>query len=95
MVRTLKELHPAKYCVSFVYDDDKSCVRMPTDTRWLAFYKAAERAAMDDIYEISKIRVHHAGRTYRYVGWQPGMLVEFVNELGVTIFSAHFPQWDH
>ncbi len=59
------------------------------------FERAAELAAMDDVYELENIQLHHNGRTYKYVGWQRGMLIEFVNEFGVVVFADFYPEYDH
>jgi hypothetical protein len=59
-------------------------------------YKASQFYAWadcDDTYEIVEIRCD--GRELEYVGWQPCMLFEFVNEEGDVVYSAEFPQWDH
>jgi hypothetical protein len=59
-------------------------------------YKASQFYAWadcDDTYRIDKIMCD--GRELEYVGWQPGMLFEFVNEDGDIVYSAEFPQWDH
>lgn len=59
-------------------------------------YKASQFYAWsdcDDTYEIVEIMCD--GRELEYVGWQQGMLFEFVNEDGEVVYSAEFPQWDH
>lgn len=94
MARAIKELHPAKWFVSYVDDEGvEARVEMPGERE--AFLKAAELAAFDDLYDIRQVRVRHAGRTYYYAGWQPGMLIEFVTILGVVVYSGYFPRWDH
>ena len=59
-------------------------------------YKASQFYAWsdcDDTYEIVEIMCD--GRALEYIGWQPCMLFEFVNEEGDVVYSAEFPQWDH
>ena len=59
-------------------------------------YKASQHYAWsdcDDTYRIDEIRCD--GKKILYVGWQPGMLFEFVNENKEIVYSAEFPQWDH
>jgi hypothetical protein len=59
-------------------------------------YKASQIYAWsdcDDTYEIVEIMCDC--RKLEYVGWQQGMLFEFVNEEGDVVYSAEFPQWDH
>ena len=59
-------------------------------------YKASQFYAWsdcDDTYEIVEIMCD--GRRLGYVGWQPGMLFEFVNEDGDIVYSASFECWDH
>ena len=57
---------------------------------------AAKHYAFDDVddtYTIEKIVCD--GHELHYLGWQPGMLFEFVSENGGIVYSAEFPQWDH
>jgi hypothetical protein len=59
-------------------------------------YKASQFYAWadcDDTYRIDEIMCD--GRELYYVGWQPGMLFEFVSEDGGIVYSAEFPEWDH
>ena len=59
-------------------------------------YKAAQYYAWadcDDTYRIEEIMCD--GRELYYVGWQPGMLFEFVSEDGGIVYSASFPEWNH
>lgn len=59
-------------------------------------YKASQFYAWsdcDDTYEIVEIMCD--GKELYYVGWQPNMLFEFVNEDGCLVYSAEFPEYDH
>lgn len=59
-------------------------------------YKASQIYAWsdcDDTYEIVEIMCD--GKELYYVGWQPGMLFEFVSEDSGVVYSAEFPQWNH
>ena len=59
-------------------------------------YKASQYYAWsdcDDTYRIDEIMCD--GRELEYVGWQPCMLFEFVNEEGDVVYSASFECWDH
>ena len=59
-------------------------------------YKASQLYAWsdcDNTYEIAEIMCD--GRKLKYVGWQEGMLFEFVNEDGEVVYSAEFPEFDH
>ena len=47
----------------------------------------------DDTYEIAEIMCD--GRKLEYVGWQQGMLFEFVDEDGDIVYSASFECWEH
>jgi hypothetical protein len=47
----------------------------------------------DDTYRIEEIMCD--GKELCYVGWQPDMLFEFVNENGEIVYSASFECWDH
>ena len=59
-------------------------------------YKASQFYAWsdcDDTYRIDEIMCD--GVELYYVGWQPGMLFEFVSENGGIVYSATFECWDH
>ena len=59
-------------------------------------YKASQFYAWsdcDDTYEI--VEIMYDGREIYYVGWQQGMLFEFVSEDGGLVYSAEFPEWNH
>lgn len=59
-------------------------------------HKAAQYYAWadcDDTYRIEEIMCD--GREIYYVGWQPRMLFEFVDENNKLVYSAEFPNWDH
>ena len=59
-------------------------------------YKASQIYAWhdcDDTYDVDEIMCD--GEKIYYVGWQPGMLFEFVNENHELVYSAEFMEWDH
>ena len=59
-------------------------------------YKASQYYAWsdcDETYDVDEIMCD--GKKIYYVGWQPGMLFEFVNENSELVYSAEFMQWDH
>ena len=59
-------------------------------------YKASQYYAWhdcDDTYDIDEIMCD--GTKIYYVGWQPDMLFEFVNEDNELVYSAEFMCWDH
>ena len=59
-------------------------------------YKASQFYAWsdcDDTYRIDEIMCD--GRELEYIGWQPGMLFEFVDDDGTIVYSAKFMCWDH
>lgn len=62
-----------------------------------AFFRTvAERIVFSDCGYDEITEIVADGRPVEYVGWQPGMLVEFRDtETGEIIFSESFPQWDH
>lgn len=48
----------------------------------------------DDGYEIEKII--YAGHELHYLGWQPGMVFEFMDrETGEIVYCNQFEHWDH
>lgn len=83
----------AKWIVTF--DTDYETVRMAYDRRGDAFIEAAHVEAFSDCTDVRNVRVHHAGVTYRYSGWRPGMRIGFENPLGVEVWVGYFPEWDH
>lgn len=59
-------------------------------------YKASQFYAWadcDDTYRIDEIMCD--GKELYYVGWQPGMLFEFVSEDGGIVYSAEHWEWEH
>ena len=94
MIRQMKHTRKAPWAVTFEFEGktERELYQDEDD----AFYVAAECQAFSDFNEAHNIKVHHQGSTYRYAGWQPGMLIEFVNEkLGASRWSGRFPRWDH
>ena len=63
----------------------------------LAFFRTvANRIVFSDCSYDEITEIVADGRPVEYVGWQPGMLVEFRDtETGEIVFSESFPQWDH
>ena len=96
MIRSLPETHPGKWVISYLQDSEYVETCFPEGvSRDRVFTRAAELEAFSDCYDISSVHVHHAGRVYRYAGWQPRMLIEFENEFGVVVWSGYFPEWNH
>lgn len=96
--RQVKHNHPGKWAVSYVADGEPIRQEITITKEMFqdyAFRVAAKIAAYDDIYDANNIRVHHAGRTYHYVGWQPGMKIEFANEIGVSVWCDYLYECDH
>ena len=64
--------------------------------RKLFFRKMAERVAFSDCSDDSLDEIVFDGERVEYVGWQPGMLIEFRScETGEIVYSGSFPEWDH
>jgi len=56
----------------------------------------AKHHAFNDCGGYDVVEVVVDGRRVEYVGWQPGMLFEFVDcETDEIVWSASFPEWDH
>ena len=51
--------------------------------------------AFDDCDPRSVTYIEANGEELRYVGWQPGMLYEYINSKGEVVWSGFFPEWDH
>lgn len=64
--------------------------------RALFFWRMAERVAFSDCCDDCLDEIVFDGERVEYVGWQPGMLIEFRScETGEIVYSNTFPQWDH
>lgn len=60
------------------------------------FRKLAEFVAFDDCHDERLDEIVYDGEPCEYVGWQPGMLIEFRSiETGEIVYSGSFPEWDH
>lgn len=62
-----------------------------------AFFRTlAERVAFNDCTDEVLDEIVWEGRHVHYVGWQPGMVIEFADdETGEIVYSGAFPEWDH
>lgn len=68
----------------------------PRQQKYAFFKTVAETIAFDDCSYDSVEEVVWDGEPCHYVGWQPGMLMEFRSNItGAIVFSARFPQWNH
>ena len=60
---------------------------------------ASKVVAFDDLTGdvIEDIWVDSPGHTetIRYVGWRPGMEMQFVNQDNVVVWDEYYPEWDH
>lgn len=64
--------------------------------RALFFWRMAERVAFSDCGDDCLDEIVFDGERVEYVGWQPGMLIEFRScETGEIVYSGSFHQWDH
>lgn len=95
MIRTMNTKRWHSPATVSLLDEDNEPIRAAFETLDDAFYAAAKEQVMSDCSGVHHIRVHHAGRTFRYAGWQPDMLVEFVNEFGTTVWSQNLYEYDH
>lgn len=59
------------------------------------FKRLAHTIAFDDCTDERVLFITYEGKEIHYVGWQPGMLYEFADDEGNTIWSQAFPEWDH
>ena len=83
------------YYIEETFDDGEKYIVF-FDTEEEMFYEAARFYAFNDLdtgMEITKIVCE--GRNCYYTGWQPDMVIEFVNDDEEIIWSGQFPQWDH
>ena len=59
------------------------------------FRDLSYRIAFDDCSGETVLDIYVEGEKIEYKGWQPGMLYEYVDTKGKTVWSASFPHWDH
>lgn len=59
------------------------------------FRELSYKIAFDDCSGDTVIAIYVEGKRIEYKGWQPGMLYEYVDTNGKTVWSASFPEWDH
>ena len=58
-------------------------------------YAAAKMICFGDFGEDVVRDIYVGGAKIEYMGWQPGMLVEFCSANGRIVWSRRFPEWDH
>ena len=96
MYRTLKLSRSGIWSISYIEDGEINRMELSASSHEnVVFHEAAWLRAYADLYDISSVIVHHNGHRYYYAGWQPDMLIEFVNEIGVVVWSGRYPEWDH
>lgn len=72
-----------------------------TQSRKMGFVEvcnyAAELIAFADCSDTNFLYIKdtNSDEEYAYCGWQPDMLIEFVNSAGKVVYSHSFPQWEH
>lgn len=59
------------------------------------FSRVSKIIAFDDYTNVDVIQIVYKGRHYHYAGWQPGMLFEYYDADGNTVWVGEFPRWDH
>ena len=59
------------------------------------FTDVAEKIAFDDCGDYAITKIVWQGQEIHYVGWQPGMKYEFMNDAGEIAWCGYFPEWDH
>lgn len=89
----LKEYYE-KYHLVTVFSDGEEERSAYADSLAL-FRDAAEAYCFADCTDQTVKEIVCEGKRVFYLGWQPGMLYEFVDESGKTVFSSCFPEWDH
>ena len=98
MVTELKALHSGKWTISWLTEDNEAdrMVFDPDVYPGAVFNTAANLVAFGDLTGVRMIRVRHNGRSYKYAGWMPGMLIEFeALGSGHVVWSERYPHWDH
>lgn len=59
------------------------------------FIRLAKTICFDDCSDERVIYIMYQGKEITYAGWQPNMLMEFIDSEGSIIWSNSFPEWDH
>lgn len=56
---------------------------------------ASSLICFSDCADEEILSIRSGAHNIEYVGWQPNMVYEFVDETGNIIFSRSFPNWEH
>ena len=83
----------------FIYADSKGNAYSKTFNGDICddffFTTVSRKIAFDDIDNETVQKIYHKGKEVEYVGWQPGMKIEFQDLDGNTVWVGEFPEWDH
>ena len=86
------------YNTFYIVESNDSIYTIPRDPDksldWW-FTQLAHTIAFDDCSGERILFISYEGKEIRYAGWKPGMLMEFEDKEGNTIWSQAFPEWDH
>ena len=89
------------YSIVYHYYDDvldtNTCYIRYFETEGEMYYWAARFYAFHDLDDSMEIdAMYNSGREFVYVGWQPDMLIEFVDKATrIPVYAAEFPELDH
>ena len=61
----------------------------------MMMYQVAKMICFSDCSDERVTKIVYRGREIEYSGWQPGMVMEFVDSNGEVAWGGCFEQWDH
>ena len=77
------------------YSDNRQVVSYYTNAQRM-FYNLSKIYSFNDCNDIVVVtEIVYDNEPVYFVGWQPGMLCEYVEGNHKTIYSQSFPEWDH
>lgn len=80
------------YRISYEMEGDKYLEYFDTQDEMM--YAACQLLAFNDCCPVHNLNVYESRHEWKYMGWQPGMIYEWVRDDN-EIWVDAFPQWDH
>lgn len=83
-----------QFYYEYVIEDEEPCRHIALTLDQL-LCEVSKIICFGDCSDERVTKIVAAGKELHYCGWQPGMLYEYVNDEGQTVWSARFENWDH
>lgn len=59
------------------------------------FREVSYKICFSDCEPREVVEIVWHGKRVRYVGWQPGMKYQYVDDNNELVWEGYFPEWDH